>query len=323
MVFCLQHSTTIGGKILNEYLENNKFSLINNKPVVLNSTMRDKNFKIRHIINASNGLFLNKNAIEELYNCRVTAMEYNSIKSAIPAAWKLAVKNCKDLNKISILNHNNIYANIKGKLKPLLEINTKEIYSEFLRPYTTSPTSINTWIEAYPFLETLDWRDIFKLPYLIVREPYLQTLQYKIIHRTFNCNYMLYKWKIVDTPSCDNCQLIDTVEHYFFECVEIRQFWQNVSRWIKCTQDIKYEFTVCEILLGIPQTHDPFFKNMNFIILMGKWFISHKKHQKEHVTLFEFLLHVKNKLEVYNYVYGMIGRSEEFENTYALIYNEL
>jgi len=205
----------------------------------------------------------------------------------------------------------------------LLETNTKEIYLEFLRPYTSPPTCINTWIECYPFLETLDWRSIYKLPYLIVREPYLQTFQYKIINRTFNCNHMLYNWKIIETPTCNNCKMIDTLEHYFYECTEIRQFWKNVGQWISDTLEIKYDFTICEVLLGIPICDDPIFKNFNFIILLGKWFISQKKYLNEQITLFEFLLIVKNKLQLYECIFDMMERSEQFENTYALLYNEL
>ena len=76
-----------------------------------------------------------------------------------------------------------------------------------------APTSINTWLDRFPFLENINWRDIYELPYKTVSEPYLQSYQYKIVNRILNCNERLNKWKIKNGPECDSCGKIDTIEH--------------------------------------------------------------------------------------------------------------
>ena len=76
-----------------------------------------------------------------------------------------------------------------------------------------APTSINTWLDRFPFLENINWRDIYELPYKTVSEPYLQSYQYKIVNRILNCNERLNKWKIKKGPECDSCGEIDAIEH--------------------------------------------------------------------------------------------------------------
>ena len=69
----------------------------------------------------------------------------------------------------------------------------------------------------YPYLEVSNWTKIYKLPFKICRDTYIQTLQYKILHRVLNCNYNLYLWKINDNSMCEICKFLDTIEHYLFQ----------------------------------------------------------------------------------------------------------
>ena len=70
---------------------------------------------------------------------------------------------------------------------PLSKTNSKLIYESWLKKITKPPTSINTWITIYPFLEQFNWTDTFILPYKVLREAHLQSFQYKILNRIINC----------------------------------------------------------------------------------------------------------------------------------------
>ena len=67
------------------------------------------------------------------------------------------------------------------------------------------PVSQNKWVEFYPFLEGVDWKNIYLLPSKTVIDTYLVTLQFKILHRVYACNYKLFQWKIKDSPECFVC----------------------------------------------------------------------------------------------------------------------
>ena len=63
------------------------------------------------------------------------------------------------------------------------EKNTKEMYINLIIEKTKPPRSIKTWINLYPFLEQYDWKKIYKITFKYMREPYLQSFQYKILNR--------------------------------------------------------------------------------------------------------------------------------------------
>ena len=115
---------------------------------------------------------------------------------------------------------------INKKFKLILTLKNNEIFRALINNYTQSPTCIKEWIESYPFLEIVDWKAIYQLPYRILREPYLQSSQYKIINQILNCKEKLIKWKPTPADNCTNCGLIDHIEHHLFVCKEGKNIWK-------------------------------------------------------------------------------------------------
>ena len=66
---------------------------------------------------------------------------------------------------------------------------------------------------------------------------------------------------------------------------------------------IKLNFTVCEILFGFPLTGDVIFEAINYLILIGKWFLNHKKCKDSVIYFSEYKSLIKSKLEVALKVY--------------------
>lgn len=77
-----------------------------------------------------------------------------------------------------------MYILVKNKLKNIKERSSKAVYSTLLERKTSAPISIEKWIDLYPFMEGQEWNGIFQLPYKIAMEPYLQSVQYKILKDT-------------------------------------------------------------------------------------------------------------------------------------------
>ena len=101
-----------------------------------------------------------------------------------------------------------------------LKLNVSCVTNRLLYRYltcqkSTRPTAEDKWIEYYPFLETIDWSTIYTLQFMTLSDSRLQSFQYSILHRYFGCNYNLYLWKISENSLCENCNRIDTIEHYF------------------------------------------------------------------------------------------------------------
>ena len=100
----------------------------------------------------------------------------------------------------------NLYSNItvpvRGQLISLTQMQNKGIYWELIGNKEIQASAINTWINLYPFLHAVKWYKIFNAVHLCAIETYLQSFQYKVVHRIINCKYNLYKWNIKENPFC-------------------------------------------------------------------------------------------------------------------------
>ena len=68
--------------------------------------------------------------------------------------------------------------------KDVLCIQCKDYYKEFVRIKYESPTALYKWEEMYYYAD-FDWPILFKLPYNVVRETDVHSLQYKISIDTY------------------------------------------------------------------------------------------------------------------------------------------
>ena len=119
--------------------------------------------------------------------------------------------------------------------------------------YSTFEVSVsqNKWVEFYPFLECVDWNNIYLLPPKTVIDSNLITLQFKILHRVYACNYKLLQWKIKGSAEWFVCQQIDNIEHYFFCCRGTKYFWNQVEKWLCNLFSMSDNLTVLEVLVGL------------------------------------------------------------------------
>ena len=62
---------------------------------------------------------------------------------------------------------------ITKKLIPIEKVSSKLVYTHLIKENTKPPTSLNVWVELYPFLENLNWSHVFRLPYKIIKESYI------------------------------------------------------------------------------------------------------------------------------------------------------
>ena len=118
------------------------------------------------------------------------------MKTAIPSQWKISMINTVTNNENITITDNYPKILIKGKLTPIEKLNNKKIYSKLIIPKVAKPTSIETWINMFPFMENYEWVNIYLLSPKITTEPYFQSFQYKIINRIINCKDKLFIWGI-------------------------------------------------------------------------------------------------------------------------------
>jgi hypothetical protein len=141
-------------------------------------------------------------------------------------------------------------------------------------------------------------QQIYKLPYRSTKRTYLQTIQFKILHKIINCNFWLNKIKIKDTPKCRFCIEDETIEHYFFGCETTKSFWKVFQTWWN-------QFTLDEIdiifekdiILGYIRDTD-IYKVLNCCILIAKSTIYQQKSYDKPPDIYKFHCELKEFLEI-------------------------
>ena len=144
-----------------------------------------------------------------------------------------------------------------------------------------------------------------------------QSFQYKILNRILNCNDILYLWKIKDGPECVSCGRTDTIEHRIFYCIESKQIWKSIQSWIKNVLEIDIEFTICEVIFGIPLNNDPYIHLINYIILVAKWYINKNKEQLKPLYFIQLQNILKDKIE--SMIFMNTLKDRENKNWHSLL----
>ena len=301
--------------VLHEPIFNNPHFLVGNHPL---SSQNVKNpvlkcFTVQDIWDSDHDTFRSRNYIENFYNISLPYMLYNQVVRSVSSVMKL-INKCG--NNITLER----CCNIPDKcLSNISQIKSSEVYSYFLALEYKTPKSQEKWIENYPFLESLDWKPVYLLPNLILNDAYLITFQYKILHRVFACNYNLFKWNIKNSPLCDICQKIDNLEHYFYYCIDTNVFWVQVKSWLNQLLSIELSLTVLEIFFGVLKLDPKDWYTVNFVILIGKKFISKCKKNNKELFFNNFLEYLNWMLSLEEGVYIRQGKSTAFSARYSLL----
>ena len=154
-----------------------------------------------------------------------------------------------------------------------------------LVPYST-PTAQLRW-EADEVNFGDKWSKVYKRPFQITASTKLQSLQYKITHRFFPTRRFLCIRGVVDDPFCDSCGDVETIEHYFFICEQVRKFWKELETSLnkKLTETNRLNIQCYDVLFGSENYLDV----INFMILLAKQFIV-QQHYREALIRYQAFL---------------------------------
>ena len=244
----------------------------------------------------SNGHFMSHEEITEVYHCECSFLDILKIRMAIPSLWRKSLFNCCSVLQTT---PNGILSKDKTRLIALSNFTSKQVYWHlFTKSETISPACKSKWESIYPdTFFSLDWMNIFNRAFIVCEETYLQSFQYKIIHRIFPCNYWLNIIKIKDNAICENCLTEDTLSHYFVKCLQVQPFWHQLCNWWSKLYNASFYFNEMTVLFGVRITTEESLL-FNYILIIAKWFIYATKRVNcnTNVDFFKFLPFLKNKV---------------------------
>ena len=62
------------------------------------------------------------------------------------------------------------------------------------------------------------------------KETRLSLLHFKILHNIYPTLTLLRKMKITNTDMCQFCNTHDFIEHFFFHCKRLENFWKEIEQ---------------------------------------------------------------------------------------------
>jgi hypothetical protein len=248
-----------------------------------------------------NGMYIDWNELLIQYGPGLNYLNWIQLKKAIPKEW--IVKVMED-TKEPYVKEEEPYIQTGNRKIYIKHLECKIIYWFLINARQVIPIAIKKWEIEFPnFQEVEDkmWQEIFKNPYICTSNTYIQSLQFKIIHRVITCNKKLYDFKIKLDPLCDYCNQTDDIIHHFITCEYTMKFWISFWAWWRNVTEININFTEHEIIEGIIFGFAPIddhFIAMNYVIYESKKYIYQQKLNKLGTSFVEFLIKLKYSLYI-------------------------
>ena len=142
------------------------------------------------------------------------------IYNSFPTPWKNILKSSystltwqsfdpKDLD-------HNIY--IDGENVKLEQLTTKKLYWTLVTNIQVPPSAQQKFNNLFKG-HALDWKKIYMVPHKATIDTKTRSFQYKLLNRIVYTNKSLFKMKLVDSPMCTFCNLLEeSLEHLFCNC---------------------------------------------------------------------------------------------------------
>jgi hypothetical protein len=140
------------------------------------------------------------------------------------------------------------------------------------------------------------------------------SFQYKITHRILACKKNLKIWNIALENLCDVCHNeIDGIEHHLVACPVLLQFWNNFFTWWKAVSEMSFPVDTYDIIFGIPNPNeDATICHMNYLILHAIYYIYVTKLKKNTPKIYEFIMEIKNSLNILQINMENKGQQKKF-----------
>ena len=95
-----------------------------------------------------------------------------------------------------------------------------------------------------------------------------------------------------------------------------------MTNWIKSVTDTLLPLAKIDILFGVP-LYENVMQCLNFIILHGKWHIYKSKLKNEEPFLLDYLVELKNEINIERYISIIHGEIHKFDEIWGTFHDVL
>ena len=167
-----------------------------------------------------------------------------------------------------------------------------------------------------------------EIPYHIVERSFKQIhkmkegsftkyLQFKMLHKRIVTNKKLHTMGLSETNNCPYCgQTEETVEHAFIQCATVRNFWNEVERWLRQVIDGSIKISDIEKIMGTGYLENITDKT----IIATKKVIYRNRQSGKTYRLAEVKSCLRNQMVLEEYHANIEGTEQLFLHTWENIY---
>ena len=298
--------------IKHQTLWNNKYITINKQSFFWNTWAEKDILHIADLLN-EHGTFLSHTEIQSKYNVQCNFLNILQLRQSIPIAWRERLKSCQD----NILKTRGVFFIQNNEVIKIANSETKNFYWYFINNKMQTPSCIKKWNSIFPYISEGDILKSFKLPFKCIRETKVQSLQYRILHRTITCNKKLADMKLIESNKCNYCTNEDDILHFFIFCPAVYHFWKDLMQWFEPKLRKSLTFPIfpspSDIIFGIHgEDHSSLL--LNFFILHAKNYIHFRRLFKENsLSKTEFMNIIKYKIDIELAICEKNKRMKDFE----------
>ena len=143
--------------------------------------------------------------------------------------------------------------------------------------------------------------------------------QIRLVHRILATNYSLKKMHKTTSEMCSFCNIAtESLEHLYWECGLVRQFWKDLERLInqKCSHASHFKFTQLLIMFG----RDDNIKTdevLDFVILLAKMHLYFCKRHNKSLRTENFIQYLTERYAIEKYNASIALNRNTFDARWA------
>ncbi len=257
------HEPSTKPEVKNQVLWMNSFLKIGGELFLINSAKRAGITYMKDIVH-DDGRFLSHDEIHNRYGNCITQMQYNSLISCIPKAWKDCLKGADNKNK-------------KSKIEVISKLPSvcKHIYMHLINAKCKEPVKSQTKWNLSLGLNITNWENIYNNIFLSTVCTKFRDFQFRLLHRSITTNKKLVIMKISTNDKCTFCNIeIETIEHLLYECQSCQLIWQRLFNLITQQTGFNINLTKTNVILGVPLGGNfPVKQAINTCLVIAKQYI--------------------------------------------------
>ena len=185
---------------------------------------------VKDIFDKEGNLLTPNKIYEKVTEKRNWCCEYIIVKNSIKSYCKDI--NTRDFQKVNIKKVHEIW--YEGQLRDVTELCSKNFYWVFVEGKAQRNYMEKVWANRLGCDSMCDqgWSKIYINKCHTFHDVRINMFNYKILTNSLPSPLVISKWNKEMTTVCEKCDISDSITHILYECNEVKEVWNKVSKCI-------------------------------------------------------------------------------------------